>query len=205
MALSDIPQLFPPVAGDSRVGWKDCFEPQDVGNNSFHEYLLNLHEPAWWTGVRISSLDPNEEFDVKLGMTDGPLTWTQRSGAWAPFPWPIPARMADKMGLILEFKSRGTNMSAPQYAVRTAFAELPGMPVDERYLFFDEPGAVQFYWNGKRNAWGTRTKGAEPQWRSIHMLVPPSSMLAGWNDNRVFCMHEWSETVPVNRPANAIQ
>lgn len=200
MALSDIPQFFPPTSGDSRVGWKDLFQPVVENDGTFRESLVGLHEPAWWTGVRIASLDANQEFRVELLKLHDEFaigTWTQRAGVWTAFPWAIPAKMASLMGLMLRITPLGTNMTTPQYAVRTAFAELSTMPVDERYLFFDETGVVQFYWNGRRQAWGSRSQGAEPQWRSIHMLVPPSSMLEGWNDNRVFCMHEWSETVPV--------
>ena len=164
------------------------------------ESLEDLHEPAWWTGFRITSPTYKGTLSVRLLNRDGTLAFPlyqdipTQVGLWTPFPWPIPARMATVMGLYLEIPGLP---DSHKYSVRIAFQEMTQLSVHDRYLFV-ENGNVHHVWNGRRKAWGNRTEGAEPVWRTLHILVPPMSRLLSepaWDNDTPFCIHAWDEPV----------
>jgi hypothetical protein len=103
--------------------------------------------------------------------------------------------MANIMDLQVEITPLDTSEGGAWINTRIAFHEVPDIPHYERLLFFNENGQVQHYWNGRQNDWGNPQEGAVPRWQTIHTPVPPSSRLEGWNDNRLFCIHAWNETM----------
>lgn len=202
--LSEIAAHWPPAPSPDQpeTGHKTLNE-QHAG--AYRETLVGLHEPAWWTGVRLTTPNhPQLRFRVRLlKLHDEPAfrlaadacTWTQQSGEWVKFPWAFPAMMANMMGLQLEI----TPLDAPEGGVwintRIAFHEIPDIRAHEPLLFVSANGRVQHYWNGRQHVWGNLDEGAEPRWQTIHIPVPPSSHLAGWNDNKLFCIHAWNEVL----------
>jgi hypothetical protein len=203
--LSAIAAHWPPAPGPNQpeTGHK-TLNQQHAG--TYRETLVGLHEPAWWTGLRLATPanQPPMQFRVRLlKLHDEPAfkmaadvcTWTQASGEWVQFPWAIPAMMANIMGLQLEITPLDMPAAGAWINTRIAFHEVPDILSYERLLFFNENGKVQHFWDGRQHVWGNPQEGAEPRWQTIHTPVPPSSRLGGWNDNRLFCIHEWDEVL----------
>jgi len=198
--------LWPPT--DDSTGFK-TLQSQD---GHCVEILANLHEPAWWTGVRVSVTsgpkpEPNPEPDpvvhVQLVKPDGTpaidkglCEWFQNTNTWMPFPWAIPAAMATKLDLrlVITVVDKTVNPDEPVHiSVRTCFHEMPYMPPRDKYLFVDDAGCVLHYWNGRLHMDGTPNRGYSPTWRTIHRVILP---MWKWDDNKMFCIHGWDEIVP---------
>lgn len=173
------------------------------------ESMVGLHEPAWWTGLRITTLDqPHPEFlyRVRLLRGDGELAfdavphlceWIQRGGQLLPFPWPIPAIMATEMKLSVKITPVDAGPSDTLCIILT-FHEMSAIPPTDKFLFATEQGGIVQYWNGKTHVGGSRLGGKEPTWRTLHSIVPPMTRLLStipWNDAKPFCAHEWGELV----------
>ena len=182
--LSDIRNSWPP-SPSTTTGTKKGF-----GTTMS---LAGLHTPGWWTGVRIS-LPEDATFRVRLhtetglafASESGSCEWTQANQVWVPLPWPIPAAMATAMDIRV-------SISTEAY-ITCCFHELPRMRPTDKYLFMHGSSMIH-QWNGRQNAWGNAREGVPPVWRTIHQVVPPmTTILKGW-DNRVFCIHDWSETL----------
>ena len=190
--------IWPPI-DDPTIGIK-TLHPQDA--HCVTETLANLHEPAWWSGVRVSVIsarDRDPVVHVRLVKPDGTpaidrgiCEWFQNTDTWILFPWAIPAAMATKLDLRLVVTL--VDPVEPVYiGVKTCFHEMPYMPPRDKYLFVDDAGCVLHYWNGRLHADGTPSRGHPPTWRTIHRVILPSWK---WNDNRMFCIHAWDEIVP---------
>ena len=162
-----------------------------------------LHDPAWWTGLRIAILSKSETFDVSLKKRDGSLAfpngcrWIQESNEWIVFPWPIPAKMATEMGVYVEIQTLHPTEVEQSLTVRIMFQELSRMSVFDKYLFVDKDKPLH-YWNGRRKAWGNEEEGAEPIWRTLHTVVPKMEQLISdsWDDTP-FCIHSWDEKLHI--------
>jgi len=167
------------------------------------ESLADLHEPAWWSGVRVATVVP-AGFQVRLLKGDGSpvfdlaaeaCTWVQNTHSWVQFPWAIPAAMGKALDMKLEVTI--LEESFPFMEVITCFHELPQMPPRDSYLFTNTSGSLLQVWNGVKKKDGTPDRGLSPAWRTIHRIVPPMRLLQGWDDNAHFCVHEWDEVVPL--------
>lgn len=209
--LSDIRRAWPPNPGPN--------EPQ-TGTKTLHsmirtnhkESLVGLHNPAWWTGVRLTVAGADlvdSQFRVRLltesglpafGMVPQACQWVQSNRQWHPFPWPIPAAAATEIELVAEITFLDSDQ--PVFAsIVFSFHEMTQMAVRDRYLFITEEGVVVQQWNGRRHSWGCPLSGSPPEWRTIHSVVPPMTMILdeyGWDDD-VFCIHEWEERYSVDR------
>jgi hypothetical protein len=102
--------------------------------------------------------------------------------------------MATAMGMYVDIPGLHGHI----YSLRVAYQDMPYLPVNDRYLFI-ENGDVHHVWNGRRKAWGNRTEGTEPVWRTFHTIVPTMARLisgAALNNVAPFCIHAWDESVP---------
>ena len=154
MKLYNISAHWPPVAGP-HVGFKMIYEVLVSDKSiSMHE----LHAPAWWTGFRIVVQDGQErEFIVDLTSDDtcdfpkAKRRWTQTSGQWVPFPWPIPAHMAQHISLGLRIRTLGevplTAEEEPCVKYDICFHELDGVPTGDLFLFIDDDDKPALHWN----------------------------------------------------------
>ena len=171
----------------------------------WRETLVGLHEPAWWTGVRIGGAG---QFRVRLlkihdqpAFPDAPeeCSWIQTGSSWRPFPWAIPAAMASHMGMTIEVEAVQSNPEP--VSMRIAFHEMRSMPTRDRYLFVRDDGAIAHMWNGRQRTWGCPTEGDQPLWNSLHIPIPTMARLLSnrpWPDNRIFCIHAWDERCPMD-------
>lgn len=197
--LSDIKHFWPPPFGQPEVGYKKM----SVHGSSVEMKMNDLHESAWWTGLRLTAyphsnaplrvqLHASEGFDFPQVITE----WTQIDGEWTPFPYPIPARMAATMKLRLVVQT----LNEADITMCASFHEMFVLPPNDKYLFVSDTGQVQFYWNGRRRAHGNPESGAEPAWRSVHYVVPTMRFLINSESDspQVFCIHGWDETVPMH-------
>lgn len=169
------------------------------------ESLADLHEPAWWSGVRVWAARPVE---LRITLTKGDdtpvfdlapemCTWTQATGEARPLPWAIPAAMGKALNVKVRVSFVNPEDDDLFVVVTVYFHELPQMLPRERYLYMANDGSIIQVWDGKKREDGTPNRGPPPTWRTIHRVVPPTEMLADWNDHTVFCIHEWSEKVPL--------
>lgn len=187
--------LWPPPPDSSQVG-----KTTKMGTGPIIQSLADLHEPAWWTGVRVAAMAP-KEFNVRLLKGDGTpvfdhaadtCTWVQNANTWIQFPWAIPAAMGKALDIKLEITV--TDGSAPFMDVAVCFHELPLMSTKDRYFFADAEGRLLQVWNGKIQKDGTPDRGPPPIWRTIYRIIPPTRLLDEYPDS-VLCVHEWNEIV----------
>jgi hypothetical protein len=199
--LSSINALWPPSG--PKTGTKTLRPARQLHAT---ENLGDLHEPAWWSGVRIYAATPSQTLrglhaQVRLIKADrtpaidlASCEWTQEISVWTKFPWAIPAAMAKELGLTLEARLIPTEetegLNEPIYiGITTCFHELPLMKPHDCYLFVDSDGRVLHQWNGLQQTDGTPYRGAPPVWRTSHRVVQPLSILK--NDVTV-CIHDWN-------------
>jgi len=196
--LTTVATLWPPAPGPQQT---------QTGTKTMHgtgpvliEKLNDLHEPAWWSGVRVVTAEPMG-FRIRLLKGDGSpvfdlaeeaCTWVQNSGSWVQFPWAIPAAMGKAIDMKLEVSAlKGSGLFT---AVTCCFHELPNLKLRDRYLFMNAEGGFLHVWNGFKKEDGAPGRGLQPVWRTIHGVIPPTQMLTDWN-NSDFCIHEWSDKV----------
>ena len=173
------------------------------------EDLTDLHESAWWTGVRVSVATPNRMLSdvivhVRLMKSDGTpaidlgfCDWIQTSRTWRKFPWAIPAAMATALDLRLEATLINIEeldaINEPIYiGLKTCFHEMPHIPSRDNYLFVDENGRILQHWNGLQNAGGTPRQGDDPVWNAPHRVVAD-----GVVTNKIVCIQSWNDLVVV--------
>lgn len=197
------------------------------GNDPWAETLEGLHTPAWWTGLRLVAADGwNTVYRVRLRQIAGlqsstgnqripagnaeihdrpgfPLManeceWTQVSGDWHPLPFAVPATMASLTGMELVVTPTDNAPRDLITSVKIGFQEMPQLRETDRYLFCDDDGRVVHMWDGRRQVCGTPQEGSEPEWRSLHTVVPTMKWLMHmpWLDEP-FCIHAWDERVPM--------
>lgn len=197
--LSSIRTAWPPEPSPEQqgTGYK-----QFIGEvfESHRESLDSLHEPAWWTGVRVYTPGPNRPCSLRLVGRNGPLgrefEWTQQTGVWTAFPWPIPAHIGKELELQLELQFIAVEEAVP-VSLRVCFHDMPDMPNDVNYLLVGLNGDPVAAWHASQRDFVLR--GAEGvAWNSIHFLIPPMERLLqspSWDDDRLVCFHHWTERV----------
>jgi hypothetical protein len=203
MMLSKI--SWPPsVAPRTDEGYKHVIEEVSA-EKDYTFSLQRLHEGAWWKGFLVTSIDtPQALLRVVLRRSGGAVAfdtaedkckWTQKPGVWTPLPWPIPAAMATEMGLYLDV-SLHSESDTSHLSMKASFHEVG--KARDRFLFTDDDGVPVQYWDSSRYTWGNPLAGGPPVWRSLYTVVPTMiRLLRGWDDNKVFCIHEWNEIVPM--------
>jgi hypothetical protein len=201
--ISSLERIWPPAPSPTQMetGTKTL-------NTSFagitHESLSGLHDPAWWSGIKIAAGD-SQIFRVRLVKSDGSpafdcaqnyCEWTQPANIWKRLPWAIPAMMATAMDLMVEVS---TETQTPIFiSIKISFHEMTLLSPRDRYLFMNKEGRIIHQWNGKQRLWGSPVSGDPPTWRTIHRLIPPEQLLERWDDSKVFCIHEWDEQVTIS-------
>lgn len=148
--FSDLANSWPPVAGPDQ-GYKH------ISTEISEDYIFGLqklHKGAWWTGFYIATPEPNIDIQVVLRRSGGSIAfdtaieqckWTPNRSSWYPFPWPIPAEMADEMGLYLDISvSAITHIS-----IKASFYELRGQTVEDSYLFTMD-NSIKHTWNNAK-------------------------------------------------------
>jgi len=151
----------------------------DVPILGFVEALDDLHEPAWWTGVKLvtAATEGVAIFSVRLVDRDGRpffdsrCVWDQPAGEWAPFPWPISATLATARGLQLRV-SRIDSDQPLFLSARTCFHEMTKMDPTDSYVYVDEEGALVYGAPGSNGLEG-------------FVPVPPTAVLDQWTGVRV--------------------
>lgn len=195
--LTSIVTTWPPAPGpqQTQTGTKT-----QQGKGLVEMSLADLHTPAWWTGIRLTTVVPTG-FYVRLLKGDGSsvfdlatedCTWIQNTGSWVQFPWAIPAAMAKALDMKLRIQTVGG--SEPHVSVTVCFHELQ-MPVKDNYLFMNARRELLQVWNGTKLQDGTPDRGMQPVWHTIHYVVPPMRLLPDWDDTMLFCIHNWNELV----------
>jgi hypothetical protein len=210
--LSDIAKSWPPNPGpeEATTGYKQThMSPESIFGST--ELLDDLHEGAWWTGVKLITpafVADRAKFSVKLVDREGRPFFEERSGwdqmanAWTPFPWPIPATFATKRGLRLRVSR--VDCDEPLFmSMKTCFHEMSLMPSADPYIFINEEGSPLMFWNGATEQWGTRDHGSAPRWALSYEPIPPFDLLDGWNDNRLFVMRSWDSRLDLGPAAPA--
>ena len=138
------------------------------------ETLDSLHNPAWWSYLRlVSPYYPEGQFRVKFLKSDGlpvfdngSCEWTQAAGQTRHLPWAIPATMADTLGIYCEITCLETD--APTFVTRIlGFHEMPQLSPYDHYLFVDGSGHIKMAWAGQFRIW------PEPAWGERHRVVTP--------------------------------
>ncbi len=180
-------------------GYKHVIEEVSV-EKEYAFSLQSLHEGAWWKGFLMTSV-PQAQIGVVLRRRGGYVAfdtaedkckWTQESGIWTPLPWPIPAAMATEMGLYLDVSLRVT----AHLSMKASFHEVG--KARDRFLFTDDDGVPIQHWDSARYVWGNPLAGTAPLWRTLYTVIPTMSRLdCGWDDTKVFCIHNWNEIVPM--------
>ena len=175
-----IKKAWPPIPGSLNSGHKR----REV-NGSHTEPLQDLHNTAWWTGLKIVGLPIAMKATVTLNNFPS-FSWSQGPGVYHPLPFPLPASMAKEMemSLTIETEYKG------HMVLFFTFHEV-GVPNDQ-YLFAEEKPIL--CWSQKRS-WCTPASQSEPVWKTLHVIVPPTQALIDGAKSRLFCIHDWNETV----------
>ena len=178
--LSDIVRSWPPRPGpeETNTGFKQRLMA-DVPILGFVEALDDLHESAWWTGVKLvtAATERVSIFSVRLLDRDGRpffdsrCVWDQPAGEWGPFPWPISATLATARGLQLRISR--IDCDQPLFlSARTCFHEMTKMDPTDSYVYVDEEGTPVYSAPGSNGLEG-------------FVPVPPSATLDQWTGVRV--------------------
>jgi len=169
--------------------------------NKTTERLEGLPAHNWWAGVNVFSVGDSSEFFVRIRCGDGsPVfgaaydSWLQQGNTWKSFPWPIPGAMASALDICVDIRRISSSDQRDYiFGVKTCFYELRRMKEEDRYLFFDVEGGVVSHWNGPNRLYGTQKDGPEPEWKKLHRVIPPFESIGAWEENEVFCIHEWTD------------
>lgn len=178
--LSDIVKTWPPRPGpeETNTGIKQRLMTV-APILGFVEALDDLHEPAWWTGVKLvtAATEGIAIFSVRLVDRDGRpffdsrCVWDQPAGEWGPFPWPISAPLATARGLQLRVSR--IDCDQPLFmSARTCFHEMTKMDPTDSYVYVDEVGAPVYVSSGSNGL-------------DDYMPVPPTATLHQWTGVRV--------------------
>lgn len=183
-----ITTAWPPIPGTFKTGHKR----REV-NGSHTEPLQDLHNTAWWTGLKIAGLPIAMKATVTLNNFPAfpgfpGFSWSQGPGVYHPLPFPLPASMAKEMELSLTIETEYKGLMVLFFT----FHEL-GVPKDQ-YLFAEEGSKPVLCWSQKRS-WSTPASQSEPVWKTLHVIVSPTQALIDGAKSRLFCIHDWNETI----------
>lgn len=206
--LGDICDAWPPAsesASAANQGTKTTDGYMDV---RMRETLHDLHDGAWWTGVKIlAPTRPSASFRVKVIKNDGTKlwpSWNQDAGDWTPLPWPVPAAIARELGLCLNIKQVDDDTNGCIFTRRVlSFVECPDMSDGRSLLFVDDDGDIRGYWDTPQERMVVYADRDDsdvpvPHWGEEHTVVPLMEQLItrrDWMDHRTFTPTSWSSRV----------
>jgi hypothetical protein len=199
--LSNIVTLWPPRPSPQQpeTGTKTLGEENTT--------LTDLHEPAWWTGLKLAAGTrtgrvEDASYWVRLLRADGKpvfdgdahtCEWVQNVSTWHAFPWPIPAAMAKAVGARLEITAVDPDNAV--FMVATAcFHELDRLDTNDMYVFTDEQDYPVHLWNGRQQADGSKLRGdLSPSGSRVpHVVIPPTRLISVWSNNLRVRVNTWN-------------
>jgi hypothetical protein len=145
--LPKLRTVWPPSLQRAEMGYKK--KVSEFTGATLVETLDDLHEHAWWTGLKIvvgGLEDPQEqrEFLVTLVDTEGVLCSLQvRSGEAQPFQWALPARVATARSVQLHI-APVLPSPIPYVNIISYFHELPALESDVTIHFILDNYAIAF-------------------------------------------------------------
>ena len=99
----------------------ECKGPLDTMKVS----MTDLHQGAWWTGLRLDIPTAPQEFLVTLVDLEGIISSLRiTTGEWQPFQWAIPAHVAQQRQMMLHITPILPG-SIPFLQITLCFEELP--------------------------------------------------------------------------------
>lgn len=176
--ISSIVNTWPPAPSPDQqnTGWRTTFFE---GAESL-ESIADLHAGSWWTGVRLVTSSPNDQFHIKIVDREGIEmfgSWTQRVSEWMPLPSPIPCGMGKHLGLSLKITSTST-IPPSIVGCKISFHDLQLVDETARFVFMEGgTGGTLLFWNGTTKIWGTPYDGPAPDWGFPHFIVPTMSTI----------------------------
>ena len=198
MKLSNLSAHWPPVAG-SHVGFKTIHK--EITNLSELVDLSDLHEGAWWTGfyMLVHGTAP-QKFTVELAAKDGRCIaqWEQGIGIWNPLPWPIPASMAQTLGLQIHITSTYPLSFSSWAKFEACFHEMNEIPVHDLLLFVKPDNLPEMHWNGALRGGGFSDASLPLYVGAPHNLVYPMKYILNAKPAYIDCRAiptGWTESV----------
>lgn len=203
---------WPPAPGPTQphTGYKTI---NTEVRRTFTVGLTELHEGAWWKGVRLMHASTEHMlFYVELAadITGGDgvvqpfgmnLAWYQEPGEWKALPWAIPARLATLMGLHLVITVITTAESPYWINTRLSFQDIGAASPTDQYVFVREGGEIAAAWDDYCSGWATETQGYVPRWATAHLVIPPMSYILRhpeWTGTDTLCLMRWRDPVKVD-------
>lgn len=206
--IGDLCDAWPPASESSPAANQGTKTAEGYMDVRMRETLHDLHDGAWWTGVKIlAPTRSSASFRVKVMKNDGTKlwpAWNQDQGDWTPLPWPIPAAMARELGLCLNIKQVDDATNGCIFTRRVmSFLECPDMSDGRSLLFVDDDGDIRGYWDTPQERmvmYSERSDSgaAVPHWGEEHTVIPLTEQLItrrDWADYRTFTPSSWSSRV----------
>jgi hypothetical protein len=181
MKLSNLSAFWPPLPGP-HVGFKTIHK--EITNRLEIVDLSDLHEGAWWTGFYILAQDTAPgKFNIELAAKDGSCfaSWEQDIGIWNPFPWPIPASMAQALGLQLHITTTYTLPFSSWAKCEACFHEMSDIPVHDLLLFVTPANKPEMHWNGALRGGGFSDASLPLYIGAPHRLIYPMKYILNVN------------------------
>ena len=101
--------------------------------------MTDLHQGAWWTGLRLDSPSAPQEFLVTLVDLEGIISSLRiTTGEWQPFQWTIPAHVAQQRQMMIHVTPTLGLGPIPFLQITLCFEELPPL---------SSQTAVHFLWD----------------------------------------------------------
>lgn len=172
MNLQDISALWPPVPSPT-VNMKTVIGP---ATPVITIQMDDIHDPGWWTGIRIVAPVPSDYIveivaNSAIPLPAGEYRWIQSAGPWMTLPWPIPAKMARAADLQLRIHTLASTEIAG-LKCELSCHDLEKEDVGGRYVFLGSTGRIAMHWNGALNGGGS-TDSTLPLHRGVpHRIVP---------------------------------
>jgi len=118
----------------------ECKGPLDTMKVS----MTDLHQGAWWTGLRLDIPLTPQEFLVTLVDLEGIISSLRiTTGEWQPFQWAIPAHVAQQRQMILHITPILPD-SIPFLQITLCFEELPPLSPQTALHFLCDDYKVAF-------------------------------------------------------------
>jgi hypothetical protein len=108
--------------------------------------MTDLHQGAWWTGLRIDvpGPGPGQEFLVTLVDMEGVISSLRiMTGEWQPFQWALPAHVAQQRQMMLHIAPTLPS-PIPFLQIKLSFEELPPLSPQTALHFLCDNYTVAF-------------------------------------------------------------
>ena len=145
LILSTLRTVWPPILDSPNTGYK--IHRAEYTGATIRKSLDDLHEHAWWTGMKIvvgGDDIGSREFLVTLVDSDGVLsTLRVQSGEAQPFQWALPAHVATARSIELHIVPVLPD-PIPYVNVISYFHEMPPLNPETAIHFILDDYAVAF-------------------------------------------------------------